>query len=448
MLGSNERYIGQGRHSGVSSCARGAFAAAILAAAVTGVTITGIGAARAAATTWVGATSNDFNTAANWSSGLPTQSVNANINTVAAGDNAPDILQSETVTVSNLNLGNISSGTDNGSLTIDGILNIAQTGTSVDSKAMTIGYASYTGTGTGDTFNSVTLDSTGQVSLDAKSELRVGNQNWGEFDQVGGTLTSADAVEMGVIAPFTSPSVGGIPDYSGFGGVYQMQGGTATFDNKLAIGQAVSAEFVQTGGKVTVQGGSGANTGLVLSESTASTVTGTEGAYVISGGSLDVTSTNGINGGRGGVSTSVFDVQGSNATSITTTAFNLSATGSTLEIGLDANGSTLIADSGKFTLGSGTTLDVNELPGFNVNGGNVVGEPGWYRIASVGGTLTDSGITLHSDTGVVYSLVNDPGYLTIDVTSAPAIPEPATLGMLAIGGLSMLLMGRRKVVAH
>ncbi len=420
--------------------------AAVLAAA--SVASAGIGIASAAATSWVGATSNDFNDATNWASGLPSQSVNANINSIAAGDNAPDILATETVTVSNLNLGNISSGTDNGSLTIDGALNLAQTGTANDGKAMTIGYAAYTGSGTGDTFNSVTLDSTGKVTLDTRSELRVGNQNWGEFNQLGGTLTSNFAVEMGVITPYTSSSLGGIPGYSGFGGVYLMQGGSATFNNKLAIGQAASAEFVQSGGTVTVQGGSGGNTGLVLSESTASTVSGTEGVYAISGGSLAVTSVNGINGGRSGVSESVFDVQGSNATSITTTNFNLSATGSILQIGLDANGSTLIADSGNFKLGSGTVLDVSELPGFNVNGGNVAGKPGWYRIASVGGTLTDSGVTLNSGNGVVYSLVSDPGYLTIDVTSAPAIPEPAPIALLMIGAGGAGLASRHRRAAR
>ncbi len=382
----------------------------VMAAAVTIGAIMTAGPTDASTSTfWSGTASNDFSDSANWTFGVPSESNGyiGRINTVAP--NAADVLSNETVSVYTLALG---TNAASGSLTIDGTLNIAQPTTSNNSNALSIGANPYTGSGA-ENYKSLTLDSGGYLNLDSHSEMRLGNGGMAEFNQIGGQATFGNNVEMGVTAT-TNPSVA----------KYNMENGYATFDSKLGIAKGNDALFNQSGGTVDVKGA------IVLGEGNTSGIYG-KGTYQISGGTLNAE--DGIV--TGSTNVGEFAVDGSTASAISTKELVLSAIGSVLKFGLDANGSTLINDGGNLTLDSGTILDINSLAGFT-GSGNVAGDPGWYRLASVAGTLTDSGITLRSDTGLNYALVNDPGYLTVQVT---AVPDPGSLSLL--GGGVMCLLG-------
>lgn len=269
-----------------------------------------------------------------------------------------------------------------------------------------------------------TVNIAGTLSLG--DEMRIGNNaaaGSATVVQTGG-LAEIKNIEIGIAG-----EAGYAYSYSISGGTLEgASGGTGASGIGLSMGKAVNGSFSQTGGTVN------ANT-LYLTDN--SVTTGVVGSYQFSAGTLSAVT---ISDRGNAYASSVFDVNGSGSgtpSSISATTFSLTSTGSKLEVGLDGGGSTLIDVSGALTLGANTDLDVDALAGFD-DSGDVSGHPGWYRLASYGTDSVSPNVTLTSDDGVQYSLVNDPGYLTIDVT---AVPEPAAMG--AVVGMALLGWRRR-----
>jgi hypothetical protein len=341
--------------------------------------------------TWGGANPGNWNVKANWSpsSGFPTATDSFSVGTGEVSVNDTEAF---------------SSGSVGTSATATGILDL-QSGAILSSTTVGSNVLAVNANGTLD------VDSGGSLSLGG--EIRIGNSTTAGdavVNQSGG-MVSLTTIEMGVY--------GGTPSYN-------MSGGALSLSSGLDIGKAVSAVFNQTGGSVTTPY-------LLLTDSATTPVSG---SYSFTAGSLNATTTiEDSNGHSSGGAFGVFQVNGSGiGNSITTPLFSLTYASSELVVGLDGGGSTLIA-AGKVVL-TNETLDLNALNGFT-GAGDVTGHPGWYRLASYSNSLADSGLTLTSDTGLQYSIVSDPGYLTVDV-----VPEPTTCALLLIP--SLFALGRRR----
>jgi hypothetical protein len=230
------------------------------------------------------------------------------------------------------------------------------------------------------------------------------------------------------------------------GGSFSVGGGTVGGGNGTGVVICRNTNGGETG-LVQLISGSFSTTGSVAvgadnaASSVSAPIPAANATFEVEGSTMSVIDldTNGI--ATGATATIGLDLQPGTLDSVTSTSM--------LKIGLDAGGSTLINVTGSILM-TNTTLDIDALPGFT-GAGNVPGEPGWYRLASYTGTLTDStGLTLASDNlasdGYSYSLVpqaSDPGYLTIDVVS---VPEPASLFALTSLGVGLLFRRRRAIL--
>ena len=102
-----------------------------------------------------------------------------------------------------------------------------------------------------------------------------------------------------------------------------------------------------------------------------------------------------------------------------------------------------------FVLGSPVTLQANTQYGFDVSSQS---SSGFFEILGTDGSTTGynftggsayNGSTNGASDNTLNTLSGSRVFLA-QMTAIPATPEPATLGMLAIGGLGLLLTGRRR----
>ncbi len=222
--------------------------------------------------------------------------------------------------------------------------------------------------------------------------------------------------------------------------------------NRLTIGGAASTTYAG------VIGGTG---GLTRTGSGSLTLAGTNsytGPTIVSGGTLlvngsitsNVTVTGGLLGGAGTIFGNV-DVQGGGTASAGNTPGHLLIGGSYTQSG------TMLAEIGG--LGQGTTYDWIEVGGAATLGGVIevdlvngfVPEPGdYFDILTAGGGITNPDLS-----EVTFDFSNagaGPGWWTFivpldgggEALRLVASPEPATLTLLALGGLCLLRRRRRR----
>ncbi len=192
-------------------------------------------------------------------------------------------------------------------------------------------------------------------------------------------------------------------------------------------------------GATTVNGGALLITGSLASGSAVAVNSGgTLGGSGIIGGVVTLTS--------GGILQPSFD----SATPTTLTVGSLSAgTGSTIDLNISgsSNDSVTVTTPGGLTYG-GTLAIADALP-----------QIGTYQLFTFTGAATGdfAGVTVNGNAlidpigtwtgisnGFDFSFVESTGVLTV---SGASIPEPATLGLMAVMGVGLLLVGRKRKVA-
>ena len=298
-----------------------------------------------------------------------------------------------------------------------GVLNIA-TGGTVNSYLVNDGNGS-TGSGT------VNLDG-GTLNADGISS----GGGSGTLNLNGGTLaaTGPGAVQT----PWIASNI-----------AINVQNGGVTVDVPTAANAIVDSPFLQgpngsTGG-VTVTGGG------TLTMTGANTYTGAtvvqSGTLALGGGSSPATIADSmltINSGA------AFDI--SAITASATTLKGMTISGGTINVAMDAGGNV-----SNIVLNSAATVSGGNTINFAAASGVTALTPGTYNLlADAGGGLTGTFLfgngantetyTLGSNSYML-SLANSNTAETLDVA---AVPEPATLGLFAIGGMALVLIGRKR----
>jgi T5SS/PEP-CTERM-associated repeat protein/autotransporter-associated beta strand protein len=193
-----------------------------------------------AQTAWTGATSNDWNTACNWTNGVPT----GNVTTIDTTTPHPTVLNSVTGTTGGLLVGgNVGTGTltikSGGALTTGGpgltAIGVLATGTvTVDGGGSTLtNNNSALIVGFGDT-GTLTIQNGGTVIGLTSIGQSAGSNGMVTVDGAGSTLTSSDQLVVG---------------FQGTGSLTIANGGTVSAPQQVAI-----AGFAGSSGMVTVDG--------------------------------------------------------------------------------------------------------------------------------------------------------------------------------------------------
>ena len=241
------------------------------------------------------------------------------------------------------------------------------------------------------------LSGTGTIAVPV---LHVGGRGTGEFTQNGGTVT-VDQIGGG-----GSLGVG----HSGNAvGTYELNDGSLSTDNVEYIGLGATGEFTQTGGSNTTEN-------LMIGTSTNG-----DGTYAISGGTLsggDV-----IVGDNG---SGTLKVIGDDATIDLDTY--IQNTSGLLVSEIEGDGISLMDTVGTATLGgTWTIVDTGAVP------------LGTYNVLTAAGGITGSFDTVNLPNAAEWTWGITPDSKTLYVSH---VPEPATLSLLAIGGL--VLIRRRR----
>jgi T5SS/PEP-CTERM-associated repeat protein/autotransporter-associated beta strand protein len=359
------------------------------------------------AQTWTGATSTDWGTASNWSTGVaPTSSASVTLNT--NGSNAPTI-SSANVTIGTLHVG--STVFSNAQLTV-------QNGRTFNTLLAYIGeYPSYnvgvTVTGTGSLWNSGSLSlyvgspGTGTLTIAAGGKVASSSSVVGDQTTASGTVsvsgansiwTNTSTLKVGNngMGSLSITNGGTVSDTAGYIG-YQYLGSAFTssvrvdgvgsqWNNSaaLAVGGNLSAGTTGNSGTLTVSGGGkvtnvNGNIGWSLGSVGAATVTGA-GSQWNSSGTLSVGAlgTGSLTVASGGVVTSA------GASISTASSATVSGAGSTW-----TNTGALTLPGGSMTLGSGGVVQ---------NTGLITLSP----FASYTSTITQSGGTLTASGGLKF----------------------------------------------
>lgn len=297
---------------------------------------------------------------------------------------------------------------------------------------------SITGTGTGS--YGLVAAGTASVTITGGSITASGGQEgFGVYDQSsqplslqGGTVT-AGVYSTGLYASGGTVNISGgainvgassyALDVHG-GGTVNMTGGTIT--GGATSNEGIGVGLYATGsGKISISGG---------------TITGGQGGYAvyatsnspiaISGGTI-------MSGGSG------YAVYASAGATVTITGGQVSVADN-ISTGLDANGGTIIVAGGDIAsdlLAQGGTIDLFSLDDspFLINGVPMNNT----SLTASGFTGTIIGVLANGDT-LDTTFTND-GTINLNLGTPPAVPEPASLFMLGVGGLSFLRRRLRRM---
>ncbi len=330
----------------------------------------------------------------------------------------------------------------------------------------------------------------GSVDSGATSSgLTVGNQSNGVVNLSGtGTINTGEygAISLGAGTPASG--------FSSYGtGIFTQTGGTLDNGRNFIIGGNATGEYNLSAGTAVV----GTNNGTFMIGQNAS------GTFTMTGGTLTSNNTMQVGGGTGAGTATISGgslalpnllVGNSNATG--TGKLVISGSGSTgINISVNAGGSPMTSYSNgtlDFQIGSGGvtpitavstatgdgrclinlsgTLELDLLGGFtpthgqtfalvttNVTAGDSNGNFGIITANETYnngfGSVTNAGLNLDPTDAANWSWAVDPivsggnttGYeLVATYIGQPTIPEPATLGLMAVAGAGLLLIGRRR----
>ncbi len=191
------------------------------------------------------------------------------------------------------------------------------------------------------------------------------------------------------------------------------------------VGNAGSGTLYQSGG-------TNETTGLIIADDA-----GSDGLYSISGGTLTASKYFDLH-----TAGSVFEVDGSGADTIEAGAILVRADG-TLRFKLDGNGTTLMkAVGGYHDRGielTNATVEVETLAGFN----GTVGDTYDLMWTDIGFMTNDMTFVNNSGTDFDWDIVSKDGGEAFQLT---VIPEPATLGMFALMGGSIVFIRRKFMI--
>ncbi|MGC9261799.1 MAG: PEP-CTERM sorting domain-containing protein, partial [Phycisphaerae bacterium] len=142
-----------------------------------------------------------------------------------------------------------------------------------------------------------------------------------------------------------------------------------------------------------------------------------------------------------------FDISAVTATP--TTLKGLAISGGTINVAMDASGNV-----SNIVLNSAATVSGSNIINFAAASGVTALTPGTYNLlADADGGLTGTFLFGNGATSEKYLLGSDSYMLTLansntletlNVGAGAPIPEPATLGLFAIGGVALVLIGRKR----
>ena len=372
---------------------------------------------------------------------LTSYAYNADIGQGKAGNQGTYTLNSGTlnINVSHAGLGLLVGSTagDSGILNVNGgtLNNYAENSASPTTDALTTLYVAMAGTGT--------VNQTGGTVNTSTVELGGNGSTASTYNLSGGTLATSMIDTAG--SNSTSPSV-----FNFNGGTLQANGpAPATLYGRFTTG--LTAANVQSGGAIIDSNGQTVwfAQSLVHDSSLGSTLDG--GLTKKGAGTLELTDTNTYTGATtvaGGTLAVGVLVQpasgiGSLANSNITIDSGATLSGMTpnsstvgvLNFNISGNTSNLITDNG--------TFDITDLAlVFNLSGKQTMSQ---YLLANyTNGSLVGTkfySTTLANGWSIDYGTLH-PGEIVL--VNANPVPEPASLGLLAVGGLGLLLLGKRR----
>lgn len=405
------------------------------------------------AAVWTGAVNNDWNTAGNWTGGVPSGAI-ADVNnggTATISSAAPNItririgvggVQSGTVNIGAALTATENAGTDIG-LSGTGILNINSGanfqmtgGTAARYRfgvnAGAVGTGNHTGGSVSTTATIfIGVSGTGHYSLSGGSLSTTQNftlasaaDGSGDFTQSGGTVT------VGSVGAGGSAFIG-----QNGAGTFNLSGGTFTASSvAVAVGGTASGNLTQTGGTMDLL--NGVNTGASWTKTLS---VNNNGSYSISHGSLlagnFAVGNSTVVGGAAAISgdavvqlsvdlgiNGTLSVNGSDAAISVGNDINLYSVG-TLNFHFDSMGISTINVVGDGAFDSAGII--------NVDGSAYLGGPGTFTLINASVFDATPTINLTGFSSPVFSdwdLAN--GNFTVSI-----VPEPSTIVLLVIAGL-------------
>ena len=256
--------------------------------------------------------------------------------------------------------------------------------------------------------NTAIYNLTGTGVVKTPGTLYIGRESTGTMNINGGSYNAWGSGKRTYLG-YAANGTGTVNLQSG---VFQQDG-----DNYLGVGYLGTGTFDQTGGEMKLL--NGADLWIAVNS-------GSSGLYTISGGSIDNQSGWAAVGDGG-----TFEVDGSGATSIDLRSLDVKA-GSAFRINLDGSGSTLV-EAG-VGVGINGTLELDTISGFSGTIGDTY-DLFWSNTGAIDtNSMTFS--VLSGSTDFDLSVVSDGG--SGEFLRATVIPEPATLGLVALfGGVTL-----------